>query len=110
MKLDLTGRQIEITEAIQEVVENKVKKLEKFFDDDTIIHVTFSAKKEKQNIDIRIEYKSKTYIAETETTDIYHGIDEVTEKLISQIRKEKTKIEKARHEGVNKEQIDDETT
>ena len=106
MKLNLTGRQIEITEGIQEFVEKKVKKLDKFFDDDTIIHVTFSAKKEKQNIEIRIEYKSKTYIAETETTDIYHGIDEVIEKLISQIRKEKTRLEKSRREGVDKEEYE----
>ena len=36
MKLDLTGRQIEITEGIQEFVERKVKKLDKFFDEDTL--------------------------------------------------------------------------
>ena len=36
------------------------------------------------------------------------GIDEVTEKIIGQIRKEKTKIEKARHEGTKKEYIEDE--
>ena len=30
MKLDLTGRQIEITEGLQEFVERKVKKFDKF--------------------------------------------------------------------------------
>ncbi len=103
MNLDLTGRQIEITEGIKELVEKKIKKLEKFFNQDTIAHVTFSAKKEKQHIDIRIEHKSKTYIAEVETTDIYHGIDEAIEKLIGQIRKEKTKWEKSRRDLVEVE-------
>ena len=104
MKLDLTGRQIEITEGIEEAVERKIAKLGKFFDENTIAHVTFSAKKEKQNVDIRIEYKSKTYMAEVETTDIYHGLDDVVEKLIGQIRKEKTKMEKARRNGIDKEE------
>ncbi len=104
MKLDLTGRQIEITEGLHEFVEKKVKKFDKFFDEDTIVHVTVSARKEKQNMDIRIEYKSKTYMAEIETEDIYKGMDELSEKLLSQIRKEKTKMEKSRREGFDKEE------
>ena len=107
MKLDLTGRQIEITEGIQQIVEKKVKKLDKFFDEDTIAHVTYSAKKERQKIDIRIEHKSKTYMAEVETDDVYKGIDLVIEKVEGQIRKEKTKMEKARRDGVNKEEVTD---
>lgn len=103
MKLDLTGRQIEITEGIQEFVERKVKKFDKFFDENTIVHVTISARKEKQNMDIRIEYKSKTYMAEIETEDIYKGMDELEEKLLSQIRKEKTKMERSRRDGVEQE-------
>lgn len=102
MKLDLTGLHIEITDAIHDFVNKKVQKLGKFFDDDTIAHVTYSAKKDKQKIDIRIEYKSKTYIAEVDTHDIYTGIEQVIDKLEGQIRKEKTKIEKARREGVDK--------
>lgn len=105
MKLDLTGRQIEITEGIEEAVERKIARLEKFFDEDTIAHVTFSAKKEKQKVDIRIEYKSKTYMAEVETTDVYRALDDVVEKLIGQIRKEKTKMEKVRRDGVDKEEV-----
>ena len=43
-------------------------------------------------------------MAEVETTDIYHGLDDVVEKLIGQIRKEKTKMEKARRNGIDKEE------
>lgn len=96
MKLDLTGKNIEITPAIQDFAEKKVKKFDKFFDDDTIIHVTFSAKKEKQQVDIRIEYKGKTYLAEEDTYDVYAGIDLAIDKLLGQIRKEKTKMLKNR--------------
>lgn len=91
MKLDLTGKNIEITPAIQDFAEKKVKKFDKFFDDDTIIHVTFSAKKEKQQVDIRIEYRGRTYLAEEDTYDVYAGIDLAIDKLLGQIRKEKTK-------------------
>ena len=98
MKLDLTGLHIEITDAIRKFAEKKVQKLGRFFDNETIAHVTYSAKKDKQKVDIRIEYKSKTYIAEVETHDVYAGIDQIIDKIAGQIRKEKTIKEKKRRE------------
>lgn len=109
MKLDLTGNKIEVTPAIKEFIEKKVQKFNKFFEDDTIIHVTFSAKKEKQNVDIRVEYKGKTYLAEEDTYDVYAGIDLVIDKLLGQIRKEKTKILKGRTENNIEEEEEVET-
>ena len=91
MKLDITGIGIDVTDGIREYATKKVAKLEKFFDDSTIAHVTFSAKKEKQNVDIRIESKGKTFMAEEATHDVYAGIDLLIDKLLGQIRKEKTK-------------------
>lgn len=96
MKLDLTGIGIDVTDGIREYAEKKVKKLDKFFDDSTIAHVTFSAKKEKQNVDIRIESKGKTFIAEEATHDVYAGIDLLIDKILGQIRKQKTMMLKNR--------------
>ena len=44
MKLDLTGLRIEVTDAIRSFTEKKIKKLNKFFDEETICHVTFTDK------------------------------------------------------------------
>ena len=97
MKLDLTGLRIEVTDAIREFTEKKIKKLDKFFDDDTICHVTFTDKsKGKQRLDIRIEYKSRTYLAEDETDNLYSGIEELINKIEGQIRKDKSMAEKCK--------------
>ena len=48
MKLDLTGLRIEVTDAIREFTERKIKKLDKFF-----------------------EYKSHTYLAREKAEDLY---------------------------------------
>lgn len=99
MKLDLTGLHIEVTEAIKEFAEKKVEKLNKFFDEDTICHVTFTDKsKGKQHLDIRIEYRSHTYLAEEETDNLYSGIEKLISKIEGQIRKDKTIAEKSRRE------------
>ena len=102
MKLDLTGLGIDVTDGIREFVERKVKKLDKFFDEDTICHVTFTDMvKGKQHVDIRIEYKSRTYLAEEDTNDLYYGIEELISKIEGQIRKDKAMNEKRRRETVD---------
>lgn len=102
MKLDLTGLRIDVTDGIREFVERKVKKLDKFFDEDTICHVTFTDMvKGKQHVDIRIEYKSRTYLAEEDTNDLYYGIEELISKIEGQIRKDKAMNEKRRRETVD---------
>ena len=101
MKLDLTGIHIEVTDAIRDFTEKKIKKLDKFFDENTICHVTFTDKsKGKQSLDIRIEYKSRTYLAESDTDNLYSGIEQLVSKIEGQIRKDKAMAEKARKETI----------
>ena len=100
MKLDITGLHIQVTEAIKDFTEKKVEKLFKFFDEETICHVTFSTKKEIQHVDIRIEYKGRTYLANENSEDLYYGIEKAVEKIESQVRKFKSVIEKKRREGI----------
>lgn len=101
MKLDLTGLRIEVTDAIRSFTEKKIKKLDKFFDDSTICHVTFTEKnKGTHDIDIRIEYKSHTYLAREKAEDLYYGIESVISKIEGQIRKEKTASENLRYDKV----------
>ena len=101
MKLDLTGIHIEVTDAIRDFTEKKIKKLDKFFDENTICHVTFTDKsKGKQRLDIRIEYKSRTYLAESDTDNLYSGIEQLVSKIEGQIRKDKAMAEKASKEAI----------
>lgn len=101
MKLDLTGLRIEVTDAIREFTEKKIKKLDKFFDDATICHVTFTDKsKGRQRVDLRIEYKSRTYLAQEDTDNLYSGIEQLISKIEGQIRKDKAAAEKARRENI----------
>ena len=45
MKFIISGRNIDITDGLRSAVEDKLGKLEKFFTDDTEIHVTLSVEK-----------------------------------------------------------------
>lgn len=107
MKLDITGLHMEITEAIKDFTTKKVEKLSRFFDDDVLCHITYTAKDGKININIRIQYKSRTYIADELTTDVYSDLDDVIEKIEGQIRKNKSIIDKKRREGIAEKKLDE---
>ena len=87
MKLDLTGIHIDVTEGIKDYVERKIERLSKFFTDDTLVHVTYSAKKEKQHVDVRIEYKGHTYMCDVDGESAYACIDECMDIIEGQARK-----------------------
>ncbi len=111
MKLDLTGLRIDVTDAIRSFTEKKIQKLNKFFDEGTICHVTFTDKsKGKHRVDIRIEYKSHTYLAADETDDLYSGIESLISKIEGQIRKERTNDQKKRRTGLPEEEVPQEET
>lgn len=108
MKLDLTGLRIEVTDAIIEFVYKEIQKLNKFFDEDTLCHVTYTAStKGKQHVDMRIEYKSHTYLAEDDVDDLYYGVESLISKIERQCRKVKDEnIGKKRSETVEVETED----
>lgn len=106
MKLNLTGKNIEITEGIRTFIEKKTEKLKKFFDDSTVCNVTISIEKNIQHVDIRIEHKGKTYIANEATQDLYMGLENIIEKIEGQARKAKTINEKKRREGLSEKVVE----
>ena len=57
MNINITGRNIELTDGLKSAVEEKLSKLEKFFTPDTQCNVTLSVEKERQKIEVTIPVK-----------------------------------------------------
>ncbi|MGH2152756.1 ribosome hibernation-promoting factor, HPF/YfiA family, partial [Enterococcus faecalis] len=86
---------IEVTEAIRDYVEKKVRKLERYFSDspERTVHVNlkvYTGKTAKVQVTIALAY---LVLRREETSpDLYASIDLVVDKLERQIPKFKTKI------------------
>ena len=95
IRVEIRGENIEVTDAIREHVEEKVAKLERYFNDvpNTHAHVNIKVRNNKRGkIEITIPMKGLTLRAEEVHDDLYAAIDLVIDKLERQIRKHKTKI------------------
>ena len=92
MRFTITGRNIEVTEGLRSAVENKLGKLEKYFDKDVNINVTLSVDKDRQKIEVTIPVKGNIIRSEQVSSDMYVSIDLVEEVIERQLKKYKNKI------------------
>lgn len=97
MRYIITGRNIDVTEGLKTAVYDKIGKLEKYFQEDTEIHVTFSVEKERQKIEVTIPIKGGVVRAEEVSSDMYVSIDLVEEVIERQLKKYKNKIVEKKH-------------
>ena len=97
MRYVITGRNIEVTEGLKTAVYDKIGKLEKYFMQDTEIHVTLSVEKERQKIEVTIPLKGNVLRAEEVSSDMYVSIDLVEEVIERQLKKYKNKIIEKKH-------------
>lgn len=98
MEIKIVGKEITVTEALNDYVEKKLERIEKYFDNASA-EVTLKADKHEQTAEIFIKANGYTYMAAAEDKDLYASIDRDMDILEGQIRKEKTKKEKAQREG-----------
>lgn len=95
IKFSIRGENVEVTDAIRSYVEDKIGKLNKYFNDghDVTAHVNLKVYTEKRSkVEVTIPAKNVTLRAEDTSQDMYASIDLVEEKLERQVRKFKTRV------------------
>ena len=95
MKYNIRGDKLEVTDAINNYVESKLDRLNKYFKEDNILaNVLLRVRGNSQIIEVTIPTDKFILRSEEEDKDLYAAIDLVTDKLERQIRKNKTRLNK----------------
>jgi putative sigma-54 modulation protein len=102
MRIILSGKNLEITDALRDQVNKKVKKLERYFNEETEIQVTMTVENYRHIVEVTIPFNGVVIRAEESTDDMYASIDKVLDKLERQIHKHRTKLEKKMKSGAFK--------
>ena len=79
MRYIISGKNIDVTEGLKDAIYEKIGKLERYFTEDTEVHVTFSVEKERQKIEVTIPMKGNIIRAEEESTDMYLSLIHISE-------------------------------
>jgi ribosome hibernation promoting factor len=98
MRIHMTGRQIEVTEALKQATEDRLARLEKYLDGGGEAHVVLAVEKQRHRAEIVIRDRRAVLSATGETRDMYSTLSLVGDRLERQAKKhrEKVKIERKR--------------
>jgi len=93
MRINISGKNMEITEAMRDRVEKRLYRLERYFWDDVDVQVRLTQEKGARNIaEITVFIGSTILRAEETSSDMYASVDKAIDKLVSQLRKHHTKF------------------
>jgi len=103
MKVEITGRHIDITPAIRTHIEKKLGKLTKILGEDINFHVVIGVEKERQNVEILLKSRLLELAGKGSSDDLYNSVMLAIEKLERQAQKQKGKmIEGKRNKAMEK--------
>ena len=106
MKLSVRGNKIEVTDSIKEYLNEKISRMDKYFDDPSKVEAIalISVRGREQKVEITIPLKKFQIRVEESHSDLYAAIDLAIDKLERQFRKYKTKLISKKRKEVLEEQ------
>ena len=92
MNIIITGRHLEVTDALKTYVEKKIKRFDRYLTNISEANVTLTVEKYRHKAEVLLKVNGVLIQAEAITGDVYSSIDEVAEKLERQTKKYKEKL------------------
>lgn len=95
MKVIITAKKLNISQAFTDYAEQKLNtKLDRFFPDEAEARITLAERRDMIILELTVKYNGIIYRAEQTAKDKNDALDVTVDRIIRQIRKQKTKIEK----------------
>jgi putative sigma-54 modulation protein len=91
MQVNISGHQLDVTDALRNYVGEKLGRLERHFDKISSVHVIMEVEKLKQKVEATLHVAGKEVYALAEHQDMYAAIDLLIDKLDRQLIKHKEK-------------------
>jgi putative sigma-54 modulation protein len=92
MQLHISGHHLDITSAIKQHTTEKLSKIKHHFDNVMNVNMILEVQKDVQKAEATIHLSGADLYAKAQSTDMYVSIDQLINKLDSQIIKHKEKL------------------
>ena len=92
MKVNITARKTTVKDSFRERIEKKLKKFDRFFDDDVSANVIVTNEQDRETVEITINNRGMIFRCEKTTADRADSLDAVCDVLFKQIVKNKSKL------------------
>lgn len=92
MQINIKGHHVELTDSLQEYVNSKFQKLERFFEHITNVHVILKLEKVNHIAEATLHVSQGDIHATADEENMYAAIDSLVDKLVRQLTKHKEKL------------------
>lgn len=92
MKIVTNGRQMVVGTELKELFEKKLKKLDKYFDNNVTAYITLARKRNLERLELTISSKGTMFRSEVTADTFQTALDEAIEKITRQIVRNKKKL------------------
>lgn len=99
MKVNIIGRQMNVWSEMKDTIDEKLKKLDKYFSDECAAIVTLSSKHNKKCLEITISASGIIFRSEVEDETFRNALDKAVYSIERQIRKNKTRLQRKLRQG-----------
>ena len=96
MKINVVGKKVNLRNNFKELCERKLARFDRIFDEDAEATVTARVEKDRQTVEITVRQRGMIYRAEDTEREMNEALDNAISALGRQIRKNKTRLERAR--------------
>lgn len=100
MKITVVCRQITVDDDVKALVAKKLARLDKYFEREGDATVTFSKKRNRENLELTINAANTLFRSEVEDESLQNALDRSMDAIERQIRKNKTRLAKRLRAGV----------
>ena len=107
MHITITGRKVNLKNNFKELVEKKLSRYDRIFEENADAHVVVTVEHNRQTVEITIRQSGLIFRAEATDFEMNDALDQVISALGRQIRKNKTKLEKKLHSGALRYYVED---
>jgi putative sigma-54 modulation protein len=99
MKVNYTGRHVELTEPLKTHVKERLDKMASYLDDIIDVHVILGVEKHRHMAEITLKTRASAFVASATTDDMYQSINQAVDKLEAQAHKLQGKRNTHPHES-----------
>lgn len=94
MKINIIAKNYKTYQKLEDTIEKKFERLDKYFSDDITANIVLSHERGLDKIEATINARGSLFRAEELSQDIYEAVDLVVDKLSSQMSRFKGKLQK----------------
>ena len=98
MEITVTFRHIDASESLKAYAEEKVSKMDKYFDFPVEAHIVLAVEKFRRSADVTLNVNGTLIKGVVETEDMYSAIDQVMDKIEKQVKRNRDKMRDRRAE------------